>query len=273
MDQKIRLVGTIANLITFTYKNKNYYYTNYHSNITSNGRKFTAMYNNISKIKASAVKARADVDVEVDVESDIANIVNFAETSSKINVVIEECYTNAPNTTSPIWWGVVSDNVTNGTVTKITCTPINLIFEKQSSVYTYMSVCNHTLGRGFCTVSLDAFTFTAQVVDLLDGGLTITLSRTVPPGFVDAPEKNKYIEMGALKKGNEMKTIVYAVNSTANSNIKLKQKIQNLKIGDTVELIPGCDGRSSTCKVKFNNFKDYFGFETVPSINPFKKLK
>lgn len=271
MQENIRLVGTIANLITFTHNNKEYLVTNHEIDIVSNNRIFRSIYMDVGKIKASALRVRAELEIELNVENDIADLINSAESSDKIKVRLEKCYSENPNDILTIWWGMVSDNVTNDLKTKITCTPANLDFEKQTSVYTYMNKCNNTLSKGTCTVLLDNFIFQATVLDILDGGLTLTLSRTSPQNFTQ-PENQNYLQMGAIKKGREIKTIIRSVNSTTSSNIQLKQKIKSLKIGDVVDLIPGCDGRSATCKVKFNNFKDYIGFENVPGTNPFKKL-
>lgn len=268
----IRMVGQIANLISFRYKNKNYYYTDCENDIVSLGRRFTAIFINVSKIKATSVRVRAEIDLEVNVESEISNVIRFADTATDISVVVEKCYTETPNTTEFYFYGSVSDNVTNSLTTKIVATPFNLLFDKQASVYTFMRTCNHTLGMGFCTVSLNDVTFTSTVVDIINNGMTLTLSRTIPAGLPVADENTKYAERGVIKRGSEMRAIMVSDNSSTNGNIQIKQKFQNIKIGDTVEIIPGCDGRSTTCKVKFNNFKDYFGFESVPGTNPFEKL-
>lgn len=268
----VRLVGNVANLITLNYNNKNYYYTDCESDIVSKGRTFIAIFLTVSKIKATSVRVRSEVEIDVNVESEMSNLVRFSDTAEDINIVVEKCYTETPNTTEFYFYGSVSDNVTNGLTTKIISTPLNLLFDKQSSKYTFMKNCNHTLTMGFCTVSLNDITFTASVVDILDNGMTITLSRTVPNGISGAEENLNYIQNGVIKKGKESKSIIVANNAIISSNIKIKQKFQNLKIGDIVELVPGCDGRSTTCKVKFNNFKDHFGFESVPGTNPFKKL-
>ena len=269
---KIRLVGTRANLITFTQKGKNYYYTNFENNIISNGREFSAIPINVGTIRASTSEVRAEVDIEINVEHKLADLINFSDSENKIIAVIEECYTNTPNQTDFIYSGIVADNITNDFITKITLKPMNHDFDSSTNVYTFMNTCNKTVGFYPCSVNLDNFIFTAEVLDILQNGLVITLSRTVPQDFTAQGLEN-YLQMGAMKRNDKMVTIIESTNSLTSSNIRLKNKMQNLKIGEVIELIPGCDGRSITCKNKFDNFKDYLGFVDRPNQNAFKKLK
>lgn len=273
INQKVRILGTLVSLITFTYKHRTFRFTDYHSDIISNGLTYRSNYLTRSKIKASGIRARADVEFEFDVESDLAVIVNSADAAYEIAVNIQECYAEDPNNSEYFWWGSVSDNVTNNNITKVSATPVNLDFDRNSSVATYMNSCNNVLGVRLCKVSLAAFTFQATVVNLEENNTKITLSRTVPIGFIETPDTVKYLEAGVLDLDGHAVTIVIANNSTGNSAVYVKTAMQELKIGSIVNLIPGCDGKASTCKNKFNAWQWNNGFYCIPPINPYKKLK
>jgi hypothetical protein len=62
------------------------------------------------------------------------------------------------------------------------------------------------------------------------------------------------------------------ISSTLDSGVivlELNAETKYLQVGQTVQLIPGCDGVPSTCQNKFNNYETGFGgFVAVPSKNP-----
>ncbi len=43
----------------------------------------------------------------------------------------------------------------------------------------------------------------------------------------------------------------------------------SLKLGDTVDLILGCDNTYTTCLNKFNNLINFGGFMFLPATNPY----
>lgn len=273
MDQSVRILGTRIYLITFLFNNKYYYYTTHATKVVSNGRTFIPTYNEASNIRASQLDVRADVDIDVKFDSEIANIVNQSSTSKRIKVFINEAYSEYPDEIDERMVGYVIDNLTNGNTTKITVRSIHQTLKKQANIMTYQDTCNHSVGKGFCTVNMDLLKFTATVINILENGITLTLSRTIPAAFTEV-EKNKYIVFGTCKNSTDSVTILEATNSLTNSNIRVKSRLTGLKIGDIVTLTPGCDGLVPTCKVKFNNFKDYIGFPDVPGEdgNPFNKI-
>jgi hypothetical protein len=69
-----------------------------------------------------------------------------------------------------------------------------------------------------------------------------------------------------IDRTGEIRTIT---SSTANV-IGVAYPFNDIKVGDSVTLIKGCDNKMSTCHVRFNNVAHYNGFRFVPVENPFQ---
>lgn len=58
-----------------------------------------------------------------------------------------------------------------------------------------------------------------------------------------------------------------------NNLVTLPQSFIDLKVGDAVTLLHGCDhARLGDCKNKFNNVVNYGGMDFIPTVNPFTDL-
>jgi hypothetical protein len=52
-------------------------------------------------------------------------------------------------------------------------------------------------------------------------------------------------------------------------NVTLNAALHPAPTGaETWTLLPGCDGRLATCRVKFGNLAKFRGFASVPTTNP-----
>jgi len=64
--------------------------------------------------------------------------------------------------------------------------------------------------------------------------------------------------------GNESRTIIAHSGST----ITMSYRMIDLEDDDSVDAYPGCDGRAATCRDKFVNILNFFGYPYIPIENP-----
>ena len=77
-----------------------------------------------------------------------------------------------------------------------------------------------------------------------------------------------YFNRGLLKKDG----VFTFVQAHANRSINLYRQHISLKIGDIVQLAPGCDQSLKLCESTFKNGVRYHGFPNMPSENPINNM-
>lgn len=88
-----------------------------------------------------------------------------------------------------------------------------------------------------------------------DGGDPVMETKTYAAG---------YLNRGLFKK---LGVYTFVVTNTANSVILYREHI-GLKVGDVIQLAPGCDQSHKTCHEKFNNGARFAGHPYIPTENP-----
>ena len=73
-----------------------------------------------------------------------------------------------------------------------------------------------------------------------------------------------YLNRGLFKK---LGVYTFVVGNTSNS-VTLYREHVGLKVGDLIQLAPGCDQSHKTCHEKFNNGARFGGHPYIPSENP-----
>lgn len=73
-----------------------------------------------------------------------------------------------------------------------------------------------------------------------------------------------YLNRGLFKK---LGVYTFIVGNTENS-VSLYREHVDLKVGDVIQLAPGCDQSLKTCHEKFNNAARFAGHPYIPSENP-----
>jgi len=125
----------------------------------------------------------------------------------------------------------------------------------------YQRICNHDLYDARCKVNKATFTVTTTVTKIQDRFITVT----------DDGYGNGDLSGGTFINDatGEQRDIV----DNQNNRIALNYKLVNVKVGDTVKLIRGCDHlRLGDCKLVFNNVVNYGGHDFIPLKNPFEQL-
>ncbi len=121
----------------------------------------------------------------------------------------------------------------------------------------YQSQCNHILYSSRCGVDRNDFKLDATITSITDRTHLI----------IEGADANAdgYFTAGEIVTSTERRLIV----AHTGNNITLNYPFKNLSVGDSITLYAGCDLNINTCKNKFNNLANFFGFPYTPSLNPF----
>lgn len=124
----------------------------------------------------------------------------------------------------------------------------SVVSESVGDVYTRN--CRYDLGSEPCSVDLSSYTETAQVSSV--SGKTVTLSSSLTDG---------YYTFGRLVAPDGFEQ---DIREQVGAVVTLWDRA-SVEVGQTVTLKAGCDKLRQTCKSKFNNIKNYGGFDLIPT--------
>jgi uncharacterized phage protein (TIGR02218 family) len=121
--------------------------------------------------------------------------------------------------------------------------------------------CDAVLGDFRCKVSLSSFTFTATVTEVTDQRKFKASSLTQIESYFKAGEViwtsgENIGSRGEIRdhKSGGIITMILPFNN-------------NIAIGDSFQIITGCDKSINNCKNKFNNIVNFRGFPSVPGFD------
>lgn len=127
----------------------------------------------------------------------------------------------------------------------------------------YQASCRYDLGDARCKFSLPTVTVTGSITAAIDQQNFIDTSKAQAVGWFDQG-KITWTSGANIGLSMEVKTF------TAGSTFKLALPMSYLiAVGDAYSIYPGCNktGRTGNCKIKFNNYINFGGFEDVPGID------
>ena len=75
-----------------------------------------------------------------------------------------------------------------------------------------------------------------------------------------------WLNAGIIIDGHEQRLVISQVGTTIVMNFPMR----NIAVGDIIVMFPGCLHTSQDCINKFNNGKNFLGFEYIPYVNPFQ---
>lgn len=119
----------------------------------------------------------------------------------------------------------------------------------------YQSYCNWDVFDSNCKLSEGPYRINTEVT--ISGS---TLISTTFGGYSDG-----YFTAGRVVFGSNERWITNHVGNIITLQVPFDSRLSS---GDTVTVYPGCDGKASTCKNKFNNFPLFLGFSYIPDHNP-----
>lgn len=252
------------NLYNFTIDNETFLYTNYDKDFISNGLTYKSIRIERSNILSTVSDDKAVVSISVANTNEVVDFFRDGLPYSTITISIREIPdTNFPDVYQPLFFGEVSGCERELNIATFTCNPLSVLLNTRITRRTEQSNCNNFLYFGRCKLNILDFRFLVNIIDIKNNGTTLKVSSLIPSGGDHTVYK---LKSGIITFGKQNKMITSV--DELNNEINLLTKINNLNIGDSVYLAPGCDRTSNRCK-ELNNFENFDGEEFVPYRNKF----
>jgi len=141
---------------------------------------------------------------------------------------------------------------------------LSLLAGRARSVF-YQYGCNNRVYDGRCQILEASFLTTGTVIDVDQTEVIID-----DDGVADSE-----LVLGKIKcvRTSEIRNIINNTERVSlDTRIDIGYPFDDLIVGDTVQLILGCDNRLTTCVNRFNNLQHFNGFPYIPKKNPFEGL-
>ena len=212
---------------------------------------------------------KADVDVKVPMTSEIAGLFSLLPPSTKVTLVIRRGQADDPDQEFPvIFAGHVQQSSRDGRTATLRCVPASVSIKRVGLRRHYQYTCPHVLydqDPGSCRANKAAVTQLARPVT------AITSNRvTLAAGWNGAPATSKYV--GGMVEwdgpyGRERRTIIRVSGNV----LSLSGLPSGLSVGNTVDVVPGCNHQTEDCATLHNNIVNFGGMPYIPTENPVKR--
>jgi uncharacterized phage protein (TIGR02218 family) len=241
---------------------KTYRYTSNNEEVTVNGE----VYEPLSGIRRNSIETSSildntqSIDVTMPITCEVATTYNFLKMPMTLELEIRAVHrgTNFATDWKLIWQGQSTGfPVQNNDATIQTKSIIQSALGQQLNQILYQTSCNHEVYDDFCTLDPAPFTTTTTVTKIKDNVITV-----VSTGRTDG-------ELIIGKMVNTRTTESRSIVSNIGHIVTVGYPFIDIKLGDTIDLIVGCDNRYSTCLNVFNNVINFLGFMWTPTDNPY----
>jgi len=143
-----------------------------------------------------------------------------------------------------------------GNVCQATCEMQSHILSQKLPNIVHQSFCNHQVFDDGCGLDWAAWRVSGSVSSIAADVYSVGAA---------AGYANGYFTGGQVLKDNDARYIINHSGSNLYLHVPFDSRVG---IGTSVYLLPGCNGKVSTCKNKFNNFNNHLSMPYIPSTNP-----
>ena len=155
-----------------------------------------------------------------------------------------------------IFTGVILSVTVKGLAAEARCAGIDYVISHQFLNWRYQPECNHTVFSDGCGLNEADYELTTTV--------SVNETGTILTSSDFSSHEDGWWTLGVVTHNDEERLIVDHVGNT----ITIMVPFRELNSGDTVTVLPGCDGKVDTCRDKFNNLSHFLGFPFIPVDNP-----
>lgn len=258
-DEKSKHDSKPIELYHFYRDTTNYYFTSSDKSVFFNAKKYIPASFVRTSIKQANEISRTDLKVNITTENPFYAETQVIYPKRAFNLDIYRYQPNS-NEAIVIWSGTV-EQATYFNILKVEllCQNISEKLRKNSLRYSYQNTCNHTQYGASCGLDIENFTESITVELLEEENIKITSN-----GLTN--QDTDYYRGGVARHNGEIRNIkVHDVDY-----IVLERPFTSLVEGDIIQVSYGCKYSKAGCKL-VNNFENNFGFQYIPSDNPYKK--
>lgn len=235
-----------------------YRYTSYAEPVIIGGETYQPIAIKRDKLKVGT-QSEDQLALELSLPFTDAMVQEYAYNQAPPSLTCEIIRVHETDTSDQItlWKGRVTSFTVEGSLAKIRVPSIfGYILQGSTPSPRYQAPCNHILYDTRCGVNEAAFREVQTVTSFLGNVIGVS-------GITQNPAD---LAAGMLRLDNGEARMITSVVGTS---ITVTYPFSNASIGQSVDIIQGCDHSFATCKAKFNNGARYGGCPLVPPKNPF----
>ena len=189
----------------------------------------------------------------------LADLYRISPPDKAVTVKIKAMHRNDPDQQlTAVWSGRIVGVSWEFPRMKVGCERISTSLKRTGLRARYQRQCRHVHYGSGCRLDRASYE-TAGTVDAIVGKTVLTIAPAA--GFA-----NGYFNGGIVEHNGQLRLIVGHTGDT----VSINRPLNDLSIGDTIHIYPGCDRSASTCAAKFNNLPNYGGFDFIPGKGPFE---
>lgn len=235
-------------------------YTSNDMDVSFGGFNYTAVPIERSRIIQNQALSRNVINITVARDDPVVEQYVSKPPSRVVDLTIRRFHRLDPDDEVIVYWrGRVINVEFKGDNGILVCEPLITAMRRPSLRRLYQTICPHVLYRTACGVNEVTFRVNAVVSGF--SGLIVSA-----PQY--ALQADNYYAGGLVRITKDGLPISRSILAHTGTNIELDLVIPGLAVGDTLQSIPGCDRRLTTCINKFNNVLNFGGFPYIPDKNP-----
>lgn len=241
---------------------KTYRYTSNNEAVTVAGE----VYEPLSDISRTSIETSSlldsvqSIDVKMPITAELAVTYNFLKMPITLDLEIRAVHrgTDFATESKLIWQGQsIGFPVTDNYASVQTQSVIQAALSRQLNQVVFQTSCNHEVYDDMCGLDPAAFTTTTTITKIKDNVITV--------GATGRATHELRIGKMVNTRTGESRVIIDNVGTI----VTVGYPFLDIVLGDTVDLIIGCDNLYSTCLNVFNNVINSIGFMWMPFTNPY----
>lgn len=237
------------------------YYTNASQPITVNGDTPEERVYQPCPIRFSNVKSTKDVQTSEMTLTFPRNHELPAEmrkpySQTRTMVVIRRAHRKDFASSLVYWRGRVINVTSKPDTAEVMCENMQTILKRLGNTQKYQKLCRHGLYSMMCGLLYEDWKSDGQVQQIIN-----SFTFRIPEAALQA---DGYYKGGILDNSGELGFIVSHIGEM----ITILVPLEDVEVGSTISLAPGCSLAIGTCHSKFNNRLRHGGFPATPSKSP-----
>lgn len=246
--------------------------TSWDQNLTAAGHTWAAWMVEHSEIRQSMALDRDEVTLRLRYR-DPLDVFLPGRLDAVVRVAIFRCTVSGSTGSSvgQLYGGEARRFTADGPFCSVSFAGANALFDRRVPRYLMQRGCNHRLFDARCGLSLSDWDLNAYVYAV--SGASVTLESffavgSAPAGWGAA----HWFALGYLQRANGSRLLILDSQAKDGSGRVALTLVSApgtaLEIGETVMVLPGCDGDAATCSAKFGNQARHGGFPWLPDKEP-----
>lgn len=245
-----------------------YRYTSSEIQITLNGETFDPIGVIREGVEQGQDFAGEQLEVQLGAHEAVVSAFRAAPYGVPFYLRVYREHVGNPDTAVVLWEGEITDLKISEGIATFTIQNARQSVNRTIPRYTHQSLCNHQLYGSLCKAVRADYEVTDTVTDF-----GVDQFQWIEAAAIGA-EAADYWKGGVVTwvdgDGNTRKRFIIDDDVGSNRVYLLSPMPSTFAIGETIELVPGCDRKYATCRDKFDNTENFGGFPWSKTRDPSK---